>query len=100
MPKIQYPPGGGLGAGPETDFDTCVAYCNDPLFIEFVNPGSITPTDTGIFTPDLPAGVFGAGDVIGPYYPVANDTKITVDYLDKKTNNFYKNHITIQTSCP
>jgi len=99
MPKIQYPPG-GLGEGHGTDFDTCVAYCNAPLFIEFMDPGTITPTASGIFTPDLPAGLFGARDVIGPYYPVANNTTVTVDFLDKSTNNFYKNKITIQTSCP
>jgi hypothetical protein len=99
MPKIQYPPG-NTTTGKGESFDTCVAFCNDPVFIEFVNPGAIEPLTPGIFTPDLPMGQFGAGDVIGPYYPVADNTEVTVDFLDKTTNILYKNHITIQSSCP
>ena len=98
MGKIQYPPGGLLEG--KVDFDTCVKFCNDPLFIEFVDAGYITPTAAGFFKPDIPTGNFDAGDQIGPYYPVNSNTKLVVDYLDKKTNKLYKNTIYIKDTCP
>jgi hypothetical protein len=98
MGKIQYPPGGLIDKN--VDFDSCIKFCNDPLYIEFVDNGYIAPTASGFFKPDLPTGTFAAGDQIGPYYPITDNTKLVVDYLDTKTNAFYRNTIYIKDSCP
>ncbi len=98
MPNVPYPPGGFVKKG-TGNFNTCVEYQNDPLTITFNDPGMIFPTATGIFKPDLPTGIFAAGDKIGPYLPVSNNKQLVVYFQDFKTLKMYTNTIIICTKC-
>ena len=97
MPNVPYPPGTGVD-----NFDTCVKYLDDPLTITFKDSGMIFPTATGIFTPDLPTGIFAVNDTIGPYKPSpgSNGSKLIVYFQDFDDKKMYTNTITIQTNCP
>jgi hypothetical protein len=96
MPNVPYP---GNFLDKDNNFDTCVEYLNDPLTITFTDTGMIFPTATGIFSPDLPIGIFTAGVTIGPYTPVSNNKQLVVYYKDFKSNKMYKNTIIICTKC-
>jgi|ERR1700744_1659176 hypothetical protein len=99
MPKVPYPPGDEDLR--DNNFNTCVPFTGSPLSIEFIDPGFIFPTATGIFYPDLPSGFFAAGDVIGPYDPVnkSTPTGLVVYFQDFKRGKMYTNTITIKAKC-
>jgi hypothetical protein len=97
MAKIQYPPKEHIDK--DNSFESCVVI-GDPLEIDFAEAGLIFPTATGIFSPDIPAGIFAQGDSITGLIPIAVDTHIVVYFGDFQNQKLYKNTIKIKSKCP
>jgi hypothetical protein len=99
MPHVPYPPGGFIKKKGVTNFNTCVEYVNDPLTITFVDPGMIFPTAAGVFSPDIPFGVYKKGETIGPYLPVRGQKGLIVYFGDLTNLKMYTNTIILCTKC-
>jgi hypothetical protein len=100
MPTIPFPPRGLVNDKGIVNFDTCVAYKDDPLSISFQDAVMVVPTATGVFRPDIVPGIFDAGETIGPFAPINGNAQLVVYFGDFKNQKLYKNTITIKATCP
>jgi hypothetical protein len=99
MPHVSYPPGFDVAGEKDCDFESCVLFVDDQLTILLKHSGLIFPAASGIFSPDIPAGIHKAGDSIGPFKPINNDTEIVVYFGDFDNHRLYINTIKIRSKC-
>lgn len=96
MPKgINMPPGIGVqGIG-----DDCITY-GDTLTITFKEAGFFGSAPSGVFNPDLPMGLFVAGQTITATAP-NTDKEVIMAFCDLGSHpGFYFEKLRIRSSCP
>jgi len=71
----------------------------DTLSIEFSDSGFLFHSADGLFTPDLPTGLFLAKSEIGPFQPEQDHTQLTLGFFDFTKNKFFAEVITISSDC-
>ena len=98
MSRIPMPPT-QVEARVERKFSACTEYGKD-FYIDFNDAGVLGRLEDGVFNPDVPPGHYVAGQSIGPFRPVKNNTSLDLVFVDDTDGKGYLDTVEIQSTCP